>query len=57
MAKVISVSGAWKNILKELESKGLYPEKISEISNLLEKARKELKSNEATAKQQIQEKK
>ncbi|MBL8097989.1 MAG: NERD domain-containing protein [Anaerolineales bacterium] len=56
MAKIISMSGAWKSILKDLNNTGYYPEKPSEISNLLKKAKKELKDNEARANQQIQEK-
>lgn len=55
MAKVIGVSGAWKSVIKDLNNAGFYPEKPSEISKLLEQAKKELKNDEAKASQQIRE--
>jgi len=55
MAKVIGVSGAWKSVIKDLNNAGFYPEKPSEISKLLERAKKELKNDEAKANQQIRE--
>ncbi|HCK67538.1 MAG TPA: hypothetical protein DHW49_14855 [Anaerolineae bacterium] len=55
MAKVIGESGAWKSVVKDLNNAGFYPEKPSEISKLLEQAKRELKSDEAKASQKIQE--
>lgn len=56
MAKIIGTSGAWKSICLELNNAGFYPEKISEISSLAEKATKEYELAKTNATSEIKNK-
>jgi hypothetical protein len=56
MAKIIGTSGAWKSVCVELNSAGIYPENPSQISNMLEFAKKEYATAKTNATQEIKNK-
>lgn len=56
MAKITGTSGAWKSICLELNNAGFYPEKVSEISYLAEKAKKEYELAKSNATTEIKNK-
>lgn len=56
MAKIIGTSGAWKSTCVELNSAGFYPEKPSQIFDLLEIAKKEYALAKIKATQEVQNK-